>query len=115
MISCSKRSLQQTEQTALKHDCNSRWGGIGLSVILFLSVTHSLVQNELLSQNLIPTVLVLPFDTRLETQTQEQVIRPHERLGIPQRASLGYLEGSGGITEAEMAVLSHTDLVQPRF
>lgn len=47
------------EQAALEHDRSSRWGGIGLSIILVLSVTHSLIQNELLSQNLIPTVLVL--------------------------------------------------------
>lgn len=88
-------------------DCPS----FSFSLSLTHSLTHLLVQNELLSQNLIPTVLVLPFVTPLETQTQEQVIRPHEQLGIPQRAFLGCLEGFGGTTEADMVLLSHTDLV----
>lgn len=114
LCSRQKRSLF-IEQAALEHDRSSRWGGIGLSIILVLSVTHSLVLNELLSQNLIPTVLVLPFVTPLETQTQEQVIRPHERLGIPQRASLGCLEGSGGTTEADRPCFLTQTLFSPDF
>jgi hypothetical protein len=58
-------------------------------------------------------MVALPFDTPLEKQTQEQIIRPQEQL-VPCRESPqaeGCLEGSKGTIEGEMALLSHIDLI----